>query len=387
MNRTVAIPKSIGIIGGGIGGVATAVALRRAGIDATIYERAPRMREVGSGMMLWPNATRVLRELGLLESVLTHSGSSTNFLVRARSGKVLMDIALGQFDVPVLCVRRADLLSVLLSALGPDQVRLGQQFHHLEQSTNKVQLHFADGSVREHDAVIGADGIRSRVREMLFGPSEPVYRGYVVWRGMAQYDGNAIGPGENSETWGTGQCFGILDIGQSKFTWYATLNVAANHSDAPGGRKGEIQKAFAGWHDPIAELIDASDDNDILKHGAYDHFPLQCWSKGRVTLLGDAAHPCTPNLGQGGCMALEDAMVLAKCADQNASIEAALCRYESLRRPRTRHVQKRSLLMGHIGQWENGLVVGGRRVVTKLLPARLFEHNLRRMYSYESAAS
>src|ERR1700704_5062683 len=142
MNRSAAISKtSIGIIGGGIGGVATAVALRRAGIDAIVYERAPRMREVGAGMMLWPNTTRVLRELGLLENILTHSGASTNFLVRARSGKVLMDIALGQFEVPALCVRRTDLLAVLLSALSPDQVRLGQEFHHLDQSANKVQVH------------------------------------------------------------------------------------------------------------------------------------------------------------------------------------------------------------------------------------------------------
>src|ERR1700674_4234263 len=109
--------RSIAIIGGGIGGVAAAVALRQIGIDATVYERAPQMREVGAGMMLWPNATRVLRDIGLLEDVLARSGSSTNFLVRASGGKVLMNIALGEFDVPAICVRRADLLSVLLAAL------------------------------------------------------------------------------------------------------------------------------------------------------------------------------------------------------------------------------------------------------------------------------
>ena len=237
--------------------------------------------------------------------------------------------------------------------------------------------------MKEHDAVIGADGIRSRVRQGLFGTSDPIYRGYAVWRGVARYDGGAIGPGTNSETWGAGKRFGILDIGQDKFTWYATLNVPSDHHDATGGRKREIQQAFAGWHDPIANLIEATVDDEILKNGAYDNAPLRRWGNGLVTLLGDAAHPCTPNLGQGGCMALEDALVLAKCVGKGICLETALRRYESVRYSRTRHIQKRSLMMGHIGQWENRFIVGGRQMVTNLLPARLFEHNLRRVYAHE----
>jgi 2-polyprenyl-6-methoxyphenol hydroxylase-like FAD-dependent oxidoreductase len=205
----------------------------------------------------------------------------------------------------------------------------------------------------------------------------------MVWRGVARYEGVAIGPGTNTETWGAGKRFGILDIGQGKFTWYATLNVPSDHFDAPGGRKQEIQRAFAGWHDPIPNLIEATADAEILKNGAFDNVPLRRWGNGLVTLLGDAAHPCTPNLGQGGCMALEDALVLAKCVGKEISVETALRRYESLRYSRTRHMQQRSLMMGHIGQWENRLVVGGRRMITNLLPARLFEHNWRRVYSYE----
>jgi 2-polyprenyl-6-methoxyphenol hydroxylase-like FAD-dependent oxidoreductase len=379
--------RSIGIIGGGIGGVAAAVALRQAGIEATVYERAPQMREVGAGMMLWPNATRVLRDLGLLEDVLARSGSSTNFLVRAASGKILMNIELGEFDVPAICVRRVDLLKVLLAALPPEQVRLGHDFQHLEQSRDKVCVYFADGNMKEYDAVIGADGIRSRVRQGLFGAADPIYRGYMVWRGVARYDGPAIEPGANSETWGIGKRFGILRIGQDKLTWYATSNVPSDHHDATCGRKRELQRAFDGWHDPIADLIEATADDEILKNGAYDNVPLRRWGQGLVTLLGDAAHPCTPNLGQGGCMALEDALVLAKCFTRGICTESALRCYESARYSRTRHIQQRSLMMGHIGQWENRFIVGGRQVVTNLLPARLFEHNLRRVYAYEILSS
>jgi len=373
---------SVGIIGGGIGGVATAIALQQSGIPATVYERAPRLTEVGAGMMLWPNATRVLKSLGLLDDIAARSGPNTNFLVRADCGKVLMSIDLGQFEVPALCARRSDLLASLLTKLPAESICLGREFTRLEQLDRGVRAHFADGSVAEHDALIGADGIRSRVRAQLFGMSHPIYRGYTVWRGVAAYDGAAIPRGTNSETWGPGSRFGILDVGPGRYTWYATANGEMPKAVPEDKRKAELLRRFDGWHEPVAALIDGTEM--ILENGAYDLPPLKRWTAGRVTLLGDAAHPCTPNLGQGGCMALEDAFVLARCVTTTQSIEAAFERYESLRRSRTRHIQKRSLWMGQIGQWQSRAVVAGRRAVTGLLPAALFEHNLRRVYSYEA---
>jgi 2-polyprenyl-6-methoxyphenol hydroxylase-like FAD-dependent oxidoreductase len=376
--------ESIGIVGGGIGGVATAVALHQFGFNAVVYERSARLHEVGAGMMLWPNATRVLQELGLLEDVLARSGRNTNFLVRTSSGEILMNIALGKFDVPAVCMRRADLLSVLLTALPQECLRLGCELQRLKQQRNKVRLYFKDGRMEEHDAVVGADGIRSQVRSELFGISDSIYRGYMVWRGLARYEGAAITPGFNSESWGTGKRFGILNTGHRRFTWYATANVPSHHVDAHCGRKRELQKLFAGWHEPIADFLETTDEGEILKNGARDCAPLQQWGIGMVTLLGDAAHPCTPNLGQGGCMALEDALVLAKCVERETFLQGALRRYESLRFHRTKHIQQRSLLIGHIGQWQNGLFVTGREMVTRMLPAKLIERNLRRVYSYRT---
>jgi 2-polyprenyl-6-methoxyphenol hydroxylase-like FAD-dependent oxidoreductase len=386
------LQENIAIIGGGIGGVAAAVALHQAGISATLYERSREFREAGAGMMLWPNATRVLRELGLLEKLIGRSGPNTNFLVRASCGTVLMNIALGQFDVPAVCASRSDLLAVLLNALPPERVRLGCELTHLEQTGSKVRLHFRGPNghqlIEEHGAAIGADGLHSHVRAALFGPSAPIYRGYAVWRGAASYYGPALHPGFNSETWGHGKRFGILNTGPNRFTWYAAANVPRSRLDAFRDRQHELFEMFADpddpWHDPIVDLIRATDAAAILKHGAFDRAPLRRWTDGRITLLGDAAHPCTPNLGLGGCMALEDALVLAKSMSRSPSIGEAFKRYESLRRPRTRHIQQRSLAMGRIGQWENRVVVAGRRVVTSLLPAALFEHNLRRVYSYET---
>ncbi|MEP6716941.1 MAG: FAD-dependent monooxygenase [Terriglobia bacterium] len=372
---------NIGIIGGGIGGVAAAVALQRAGIDATVYERATELREVGAGMMLWPNATRILKELCLLEKVAALSGASEHFLVRSHTGAILMDLGLGHFDAPALCTRRSDLLDALLSALPAERLRLGHDYRSFEERKSSVGVHFAKGISAEHDILIGADGIRSRVRSQLLGVCEPIYRGYTVWRGLARLPG-ARSDGSNSETWGRGQRFGILSTGGDRFTWYATANSDPVHVDSHEGRRQELMRMFAGWHDPVESLIAATEEGAILKNGAYDLPRLKCWGHGRLMLLGDAAHPCTPNLGLGGCMALEDALVLAKSFVMEANPELALRRYELLRRHRTRHVQQRSLRMGKIGQWENRLIIRGRQIVTSILPARLFERNLRKIYSY-----
>jgi 2-polyprenyl-6-methoxyphenol hydroxylase-like FAD-dependent oxidoreductase len=283
--------------------------------------------------------------------------------------------------VPAICTRRADLLESLISALPVERVRLGHVFERFERRKRSVEVHFAGGFKAEHDVVIGADGIHSRVRTQLMGVHEPIYRGYTVWRGLAHIQG-AVPSGSNSETWGRGKRFGILNTGGDRFTWYATANTELGHADSPEGRRRELLGMFAGWHDPVESLIEATEEAGILKNGACDLAPLKRWGQGRVMLLGDAAHPCTPNLGLGGCMALEDALVLAKSFCKEATPELALRRYESLRRRRTRHVQQRSLLMGNIGQWENRVMTGGRRMVTSMLPAKLFERNLRRVYSY-----
>ncbi len=226
---------NIGIIGGGIGGVAAAVALHRAGIDATVYERANELREVGAGMMLWPNATRVLKELGLLERVVALSGPNHRFLVRSSTGSILMNIGLGHFDVPALCTRRSDLLDALISALPADRVRLGYEFGHLERQSSSVGIHFSNGVSVEHDFLIGADGIRSRVRSQLLGVHETIYRGYTVWRGLARLRGS-VPDGSNSETWGRGKRFGILHTGADRvvlpFGMLQRIPILLDHVDS-----------------------------------------------------------------------------------------------------------------------------------------------------------
>ena len=314
---------SVGIIGGGIGGVTAAVALRHFGIDATVYEKASKLREMGAGMVLWANATRVLSELGLLDKVLAASGATENFLVRKHSGEILMEIATGDFEVPSVCIPRAELLSILVSALPPENIKLAHEFKNLTQTGGKVCVNFNE-TTAEHDVLIGADGLRSRVRGEIFGFREPLYHGYMIWRGIGYGISGAIAPNTSSETWGKGKRFGILNTGNDRFTWYATANLPFSHQDSAKGRRAELLEMFDGWHTPIADLIASTPENLILKHGAHDHASMRNWVKQRVALLGDAAHACTPNLGQGGGMAIEDALVLAKSLHTENSTENAL---------------------------------------------------------------
>jgi 2-polyprenyl-6-methoxyphenol hydroxylase-like FAD-dependent oxidoreductase len=322
--------------------------------------------------------------LGLLDAVGARSGLSRTFSIRDVRGAVMMEIPLGRFDAPAMCIRRADLLSVLLEQLPPERIRLDHRLLHLRQAGEQVQLEFAGGGHAAHDAVIGADGLRSQVRTALFGDLAPIYRGYTIWRGIAPAESARVLPGCNSETWGPGRRFGMLDTGAGRFTWYATCNLTPGQPDGPKGRKAELLGRFQGWHAPICQLIDQTPESAILKNGAYDLTPLPRWGEGRVTLLGDAAHPTTPNLGQGGCMALEDALTLAKCFGAGGEVPAALRRYEALRRPRTRHIQRRSRALGTIGQWEDAVRVRGRQWLTKMIPPRWLKGALAEVYAFQT---
>jgi 2-polyprenyl-6-methoxyphenol hydroxylase-like FAD-dependent oxidoreductase len=361
---------TIAIIGGGIGGIAAGVALRQSGFAVRLFERAHELREAGTGIILWPNATGILHKLGALAEILSHGHLSTRFLVRSQSGDPLMNINTGVADMPAVGVHRADLLRALAELLPPECVCLGHELADVQFTGRKVRLEFSNGETFLCDGLVGADGIHSSVRRLL-GAGKASYRGYAIFRGLVEAPASLV-QGHNGESWGAGRRFGILAVGKNRICWYATANTTDPQRLADD-RKRRLQQLFAGWHDPIPELIAAADPTEILLNSACDHSASRLWSKDAVTLLGDAAHALTPNLGQGACMALEDAFVLAQCLVKSASVSKGFRRYESLRFSPVRNAVLRSRWIGHVGQWENPLVTSVRNAVTSLLPPRMFE--------------
>lgn len=356
------------VVGGGIGGLAAAVALRRVGIPASVYERAPEVREVGAGLSLWANAVKALRRLGLEDEVLDRGSPIQVALTRTDRGETLSEAPIADLSrragAPSVCAHRADLQQLLASALEPGQVHLNATCTGFGQDGGGVTVRFADGSTARGALLVGADGIRSAVRDALLGPSEPRYAGYFAYRGIARGEFPELPPGRIEFAVGRGAQIGLLRCGPGRVYWFATVNApAGTPAPDPDALKTEAAKRFAGWYAPIPAVIAATEATALMRNDIIDRPPTWPWGRDRVTLLGDAVHPTTPNLGQGACQALEDAVVLADCLRRRGVTEAGLREYESARRDRTAMVTRRSWSLGKMFQLENRLAIGARNWV------------------------
>jgi 2-polyprenyl-6-methoxyphenol hydroxylase-like FAD-dependent oxidoreductase len=219
----------------------------------------------------------------------------------------------------------------------------------------------------EGDALIGADGLRSRVRAALFGESPPIYRNFTTFRGLTDYIPNGYRPSYIREYLGAGKGFGFMMLGKSRMYWYAAVKAPQKESDTTMVSKKELEMIFMNWFPSIPELIDATDESNILKTNLYDRVPVQAWSQQNITLLGDAAHPMLPTLGQGACMALEDALVISKCLQEQTNPTLAFQQYELQRFARTKYIVEQSLQSGKMGELENRYAVALRNAFIKLM--------------------
>jgi 2-polyprenyl-6-methoxyphenol hydroxylase-like FAD-dependent oxidoreductase len=210
-------------------------------------------------------------------------------------------------------LRRAELLSVLRDAAFGAKIRLGARCVGFEQNERRAKAFLADGSSVEDDLLIGADGLHSVIRAQLFGPREPRYAGYVAWRAITEFEHGRLTPGISL---GRGSQFGQVPLKEiNRVYWFATRNLSHRMHGTSEKPKPDLLAVFAQWDKPVTELIEATEERAILRTELYDHAPLKRWGRGRVTLLGDAAHPMTPDLGQGACQALEDSAVLTRCLE------------------------------------------------------------------------
>jgi 2-polyprenyl-6-methoxyphenol hydroxylase-like FAD-dependent oxidoreductase len=349
----------------------------------SIYEQAPELREVGAGLSLWANAVRALERLGVVAAVRALQPPMPSGGIYTWRGTPLItdtSMALAQRVGEIsMVVHRADLLAILRQNVPSDCVALGQRCVGITQDADGVTAHFADGSAARGDLLIGCDGIRSVVRAQLVGYSEPVYAGYVAYRAVTRFDSARVTAGEY---WGRGTRFGLAPLSGGRVYWFATRNAPAGTHDAPEAAHARLLQLFHDWRPPIPQIIAATDPAVILQNDIADRPPLAGWSAGRVTLLGDAAHPMTPNLGQGACQALEDAVVLASCLDGTTDLCAALRAYEHRRIPRTSQIVQQSRRIGQVGQWQHPLACTLRDILMRYVLARAHDRQLDNVVGY-----
>ncbi len=371
------------IAGAGIGGLTLACALRRSGATVSVFERAETLSPVGAGITVQMNAIAALRSIGigLADAVAAAGAPCSEAAVLDASGHVLSRMSMEglarELGAPTVCLHRARLQAVLLAHAGEECVHTGRAVTGFQDDGQRVTVTLSDGSTETGEVLVGADGLRSVVRRELLGDAPLRYAGYTSWRGVTRAASLLREPGRTSETWGPGARFGIVPIGFGEVYWFATLNTPAGGRDEPGRVHARLLEVFGTWHAPIAGLIESTPEEHILRTDINDRPPVSHWSRGRVTLLGDAAHPMTPNMGQGGCQAIEDAVVLAGCLERAGTVEAALADYERRRLERANAFVSQSYKFGRMGQLESAPGRFVRDALIRAMPASLAARQLR----------
>ncbi|MFE0513885.1 FAD-dependent oxidoreductase [Streptomyces sp. NPDC058964] len=369
------------VVGAGIGGLAAAIALHRRGWQVTVCERAPEPPATGAGIGLAPNALRALDAIGVDAAHAAGSAVPATMGVRRPDGRWLTradtaDMA-ARYGMPPIAVPRPALTAALAAALPPETLRYGTAVTGVDDAAGRPIVRTAAGPDLPADLVVAADGIHSPLRRAYF-PSHPGlhYIGETAWRTIVEAPDLRIPA--MSETWGRGERFGVTPLSDGRFYLYATAVVPAGRGSAD--HRAELRRRFGSWHNPIPALLDRVGrlaPADVLRNDLYDlAAPLPRLHHGRIVWLGDAAHAMAPNLGQGGCQAIEDAVVLAHLlpagdtGDGSDSLPAALAAYTVARRDRTDAVRVRARRVGRLGALRNPLAVAIRDAVVRATPTR-----------------
>ena len=363
------------VVGGGIGGLTAARALARVGAQVDVVEQAARWQPLGAGIVLSANAVAVLDALGLGDAARAVGRQVPWADISDAKGQPMQHLdmaALAAEAGPALTFHRADLHELLLAGAGDARVRLGVSVTALEDTGAEVRATFSDGTSGAYELVVGADGIHSHVRALGFADAgaRVRYAGYTCWRFVTDNVGHFEGM---VEQWGAGRRAGVVSLTKDRVYVFLTENGPAAGVDPVEGRNQAVAAKFSGFGGPARPALDrlAADDAVALLRHDIAELDRQVWRKGRVALLGDAAHATTPNLGQGAGMAIEDALALglALVGRSAADVPAALAEWEAQRAPRVAAVVNNSRRLGAIGQWSNPVAAGMANWLMKLTPA------------------
>lgn len=370
------------IVGGGIGGFATAIALRRAGMDIELLEQAEKIRERGAGLTLWPNAMQILSTWGLEDALHQRSTKLKQGLIQDQSGKVLANIPLDklahEFQAPVVGIHRASLLNLLASCIPEELIHLGCRVVDFAVHEDYVEVFTAEGDRFRGDILIAADGVHSFACDKL-RPNSKRYCGYIGWQGICERKLLGISADVSTWTWGLGGQFGLVPVDQERVYWFGTANFTTPPDFNAADNKREIMNRFRHWHDPIPALTEILQPETILRIPIYDRPPATQWGTPRMTLLGDSAHATTPTLGHGACLAIESAHVLASALTQPLAREIALKHYEKNRRSRTDKIIRTSFRLGSIIQTNSYTLATFRNLAVRYLPTSIHYRSLRKL--------
>lgn len=386
------------IIGGGIGGLTLARACLDVGIQVEVYEKRSlyEMMSGPGGIFIQRNAMRVYQLLWsgqIYDRFYQQGGTIREGGFFSKSGALLYlnSPKFIQADDLGVCLLRPELQQILYEALPEGTVKTGCTFETFEEIGETVRVFFHNGVVTEGSVLVGADGLYSDVRARLQGKERlepPLYSGTCCWRGYFQ--GSEVPLDKRyswGEYWGQGDRFGYFDVGSGRFSFYAFANAPAGGTDeAAGGALHALRSRFSSYANPVPWILEALTDQPIYRDDIYDREPLgQTWGKGRVTLIGDAAHPVQPSIGQGGCMAIEDSFELIQrlAKIQEAEIAPLLLRqFEASRCDRIRRVFTTSRQVGRLGQAEQLIVCFARNWIYKLIPTRLADLQFKWLFDY-----